>query len=338
MISDSHSIALVTGATGAVGQALIEALRQLGISVRGYGRNRPKISLCQDFVVGDINDRVQLAEAMRGVDCVFHLAALLHINNPTTDMKRLYWETNVDGTRTVCEAASEGGVRRTIVYSTINVYVGSFGMGLLNEATPPNPTNWYAESKLASEKIALSFPGTDVLRLAPVYGRGLKGNYGRYLRLAQRGVIPIVGSGGNRQTLIHAVDVARASIACASRTKISDSAMNLCDLSPYSLNEIAESISRAIKNRPRIVHVPKWAAIGVATLLERGLGLIGKNSPIGPAQIERMCEDVAVDGSALWQELGMAPAVSLVDGWRDAAGELNVIETLESARHCQRAA
>ncbi|MBA4032201.1 MAG: hypothetical protein C0478_15125, partial [Planctomyces sp.] len=91
-------------------------------------------------------------------------------------------------------------------------------------------------------------------------------------------------------------------------------------------------------NHARVVHIPSWLARSGLGAVESAHGIMGRKAPVGRWLVDKMCEDVAVDGSALWRELGMSPAVSLVDGWRDAAGQLNLIETLESARPASRAA
>ncbi|ODA29564.1 NAD-dependent epimerase/dehydratase family protein [Planctopirus hydrillae] len=328
----------ITGASGAVGRQVCLGLRAAGFNVRAIGRSPVGLDIADESVVAPLDDTRALATAMNGAAAVIHLAALLHINNPGSDIKEKYWQVNVAGSRHVCEAASECGVKRVILASTINVYGSAFQQGVVNESTAPCPIDWYSESKLAAEEVGLTFPNVTIWRLAAVLGRGLKGNYRTLLKLARYGVLPCIGDGSNRRTLIHAADLSRLMAADLRADPSTQRLWNVCDSTIYSLNEILASIREATGGRTKILHIPRHVTQGGLGMVEALFRAMRLKAPVGRWLVDKMCEDVAVDGSALWQELGMAPAVSLVDGWRDAAGELNLIETLESARHCQRAA
>ncbi len=123
---------------------------------------------------------------MQGIDAVIHLAALLHIVNPPPSLQPEYERINVGGTATVVEAARQAGVGRMVFFSTIAVYGDSAG-GILTEDSPPRPDSFYAQTKLAAERIVLAAKRADgrplgtVLRLGAVYGSRIKGNYRRLL-------------------------------------------------------------------------------------------------------------------------------------------------------------
>ncbi|MBU1570907.1 MAG: SDR family oxidoreductase, partial [Proteobacteria bacterium] len=88
---------------------------------------------------------------------------------------------NVGGTATLVKAPVEAGVKRLVFFSTIAVYGNSNGQ-ILTEDTPPHPNTFYAETKLAAERIVLDAKRTDgqplgtVLRFAAIYGSRIKGN------------------------------------------------------------------------------------------------------------------------------------------------------------------
>jgi UDP-glucose 4-epimerase len=133
---------------------------------------------------GDVTDKAAVQPAMQGVDAVVHLAALLHIVNPPPELREKYERVNVGGTATVVEAAIKAGVKRVVLFSTIAVYGASDGC-VINEMSPTHPDTFYAQTKLAAEKIILNARGADgqplgtVLRLGAVYGSRIKGNYER---------------------------------------------------------------------------------------------------------------------------------------------------------------
>lgn len=125
---------LIIGGTGSLGSKLIERLYDGKRSdIVCFSRDELKQQKLKNeykhvtYVIGDVRDRASLKQAMRGVDVVFHVAALKHVDvleaNPTEAVK-----TNVEGTINVAEAAIEAGVRHVVFSSTdkavlpINVY------------------------------------------------------------------------------------------------------------------------------------------------------------------------------------------------------------------------
>ena len=113
----------ITGASGRIGGVLAQALaeRDGNHSVRAIGREKRgwAAKLDIEWVKGDILDRESLRAAFAGADVVYHLAALVSIDNDRTGE---IWTTNVVGTRNVIEAALECGVRRLIHFSSIHAY------------------------------------------------------------------------------------------------------------------------------------------------------------------------------------------------------------------------
>lgn len=113
-------LALVTGAAGFLGGALCRTLLAEGWQVRALHRPtsslRPLEGLEFETVTGDLTQPDSIAQAMKGVEVVFHTAALVENNDPG----RLY-TVNVEGTRTVLRAAHEAGVRRVVHTSTVAV-------------------------------------------------------------------------------------------------------------------------------------------------------------------------------------------------------------------------
>ncbi len=112
--------ALVTGSTGLVGANVVEVLNEAGWHVRILRRTTSRLDALEGLVyedaVGDILDKESLLRAMEGVDVVFHVAGAA--DHWRTSRERLY-QVNVDGTRTVVEAALETGVQRLVYTSSI---------------------------------------------------------------------------------------------------------------------------------------------------------------------------------------------------------------------------
>jgi dTDP-glucose 4,6-dehydratase len=158
---------LVTGAGGFIGSHLVEALVERGEDVRAFVRynafNRwGWLDTTEDNVIneidifsGDVRDPNGVREAMRGIDTVYHLAALISIpysyHSPDT-----YVDTNVTGTLNVLQAARDLGTNKVVHTSTSEVY-GSAQFVPITEEHPLQGQSPYAASKIGADQMALSF-------------------------------------------------------------------------------------------------------------------------------------------------------------------------------------
>lgn len=314
--------ALVTGATGAIGLKLVEALVSEGYSVRVLVRRRPAPHTLPDgvdTVVGDIGDRQALIQAVDKMDIVFHLAAKLHLQARGTDasVREDYERVNVDATRDLAEASARASVRRFVYFSTIAVYGPSRPDEILDEASPLRPQSVYAETKMRGERAAMHGPSVVILRLAAVYGRRVKGNYHQLVRGIQRGIFVRVGLGINRRTLVHEHDVTRAAIL-AGENAASGRIYNVTDGDVHKVREIVDAICAALGRRLLPGHLPVAPTRFIVGMIEDALRLTGRSSPIGRDTLDKLVEDVAVSGRNLQTDLGFQPVFDLTAGWREA--------------------
>ncbi|MBM3945814.1 MAG: NAD-dependent epimerase/dehydratase family protein [SAR202 cluster bacterium] len=166
--------ALVTGATGFVGNHVARAVARRGIAVKVLARSNSRYLNMLDpgweTVNGDLRDAASLQNAARGCQVVFHVAALYQFW-PLDE--RPYYETNVLGTRNVLQAALSEGVRR-VVYTSSWVTVGlpRQGKDFADEEDQPRQselTGAYRRTKYLAEREALGFAsrGLDVVVVNP---------------------------------------------------------------------------------------------------------------------------------------------------------------------------
>ena len=145
---------LITGATGFIGNRMVEVLFHAGADVRAYVRKFKNASRIARFSIpmisGDITDRAALNRAMEGCDLVFHLA---HGAAGTDEERR---QATVEGTRAVCEVALAQRVSRLVYTSTISVY-GPTADGPLDETAPRRAQDFYGAAKLEAENIVQEF-------------------------------------------------------------------------------------------------------------------------------------------------------------------------------------
>jgi NAD dependent epimerase/dehydratase len=156
---------LITGADGFIGSHLVEKVVATGARVRalsqynsfnywGWLEDVPCVRQIE-VVNGDIRDAHFCHELTRGIDIVFHLAALIPIPY-SYRAPDSYVDTNVKGTLYLCQAARQHGVSRFIQTSTSEVY-GTAEYVPIDEKHPLKPQSPYSASKIGSDAIALSF-------------------------------------------------------------------------------------------------------------------------------------------------------------------------------------
>ncbi|MCG4662740.1 NAD-dependent 4,6-dehydratase LegB [[Clostridium] innocuum] len=158
---------LVTGADGFIGSHLTERLLEKGYQVRafvyynsfnnwGWLDTLPKQKLEKlEIFSGDIRDPNGVREAMKGIDIVFHLAALIAIpfsyHSPDS-----YVDTNIKGTLNILQAARDLNIERVLVTSTSEVY-GTAQYVPIDEKHPYQGQSPYSATKIGADRIAESF-------------------------------------------------------------------------------------------------------------------------------------------------------------------------------------
>ncbi len=212
--------ALVTGAGGFLGLYLVEKLVARGDRVRAFCRGSyPELDrLGAETVRGDVRDRRAVIEACRGVDAVFHAAALAGIGGPW----RRYFEINTLGTRHVLEGCAAHGVRWLVYTSSPSVtFDGSDQRGV--DESAPYPTRWlahYPHSKALAEQEVLAANGRDglvtcALRPHLIWGPRDRHLIPRLLARARSGRLRRVGDGTNLIDTVYAENAADAHLQAA---------------------------------------------------------------------------------------------------------------------------
>jgi nucleoside-diphosphate-sugar epimerase len=321
---------VVTGAGGAVGPLVVASFAEAGWQVVALTRTVPQAGVLPDGCVvriADLFDDRALDAAMEGADAVVHLAGLLHVLDAPASLTSEYRRVNVDGTVRVVEAARVAGVGRVVLASTIAVY-GPTDNGVVDESSPLHPDTSYAQSKLAAESSVLGAHQVTgescgvVLRLAAVYGARVKGNYDRFVRALARGRFVPIGRGGNRRTLIHERDAARAFVLAAEHPRASGRVFNVTDGETHSVAAIIDAICEALGRRSPRWRVPIASASGAALCAEVLFQAFGRRSPVTRGTIAKYLETVEVSGDAIRRDLGFLAQRDLAQGWREAIVEM----------------
>jgi len=166
-------LAFITGATGFVGSHVARALAEQGADLRLLVRSSSDVrnidGLKADRVTGDLRDAASIERAMSGCDVVFHVAADYRLWVP--DSAQMY-QSNVEGTRAILDAARKNGVRR-VVYTSSVATMGFTADGRpVDENSPVSVHKMighYKRSKYMAEEVAVAAgrSGLDVVIVNP---------------------------------------------------------------------------------------------------------------------------------------------------------------------------
>ena len=262
---------LVTGSEGFIGSHLVERLLDEGCDVRAFvlynsfnslgwidsfsKEKRQKL----DIVLGDVRDSGNVREATKGVDVVFHLAALIGIpysyHSPES-----YVDTNVKGTLNILQNARGNGVKKVLVTSTSEVY-GTALYTPIDEKHPRQGQSPYSATKIAADALAESFHRSfdmpiSIVRPFNTYGP----------RQSARAVIPTIitqllsgrkeirlGNVQPTRDLVYVKDVADGFVEIARSDKAIGEEINIATQKEISIQDLAHKIIQVINPRAKVI-------------------------------------------------------------------------------------
>ena len=260
---------LVTGAGGFIASHLVEALAEQGARVRAFVRytSRGDSGLLADLptalqaqveiAAGDLRDPQAVLEAMKGIDTVLHLGALIAIPYSYVHPYEVA-EVNIMGTLNVLMAAREAGVRRIVHTSTSEVY-GTAQRVPIDEDHPLQGQSPYSASKIGADRLAESFYRSFDL---PVVTLRPFNTYGP--RQSTRAVIPTIitqaltqevvrlGNLAARRDLTYVTDTVAGFLRAAEAAGIEGEEINLGMGEEVTIGELAEEVIRQIGRPVRI--------------------------------------------------------------------------------------
>lgn len=276
--------ALVTGATGQVGQHVVQRLQRDGWAVRALVRDPARAgSLSRASVqlaTGDTLEPTGLFRAARGCDVIFHAAAAI--------TPRGGWEAfnrpNVEGTGNVI-AAAERASARLVHVSSVAVYgpTGRYASGgaLTDEDTAMAPLRddaFYARSKRASEALVMTAHAAGriwatAVRPDVIYGAHDRQFVPRVGRMLRRGVAPLVGGGRTTLAVVQAGNVADGMVRAAAIESAGGRAYNLANDFDVTVAEFFAYAAEGMNVKLRRLPIPRVVA-------QAGVGLAGLVAPL----------------------------------------------------------
>lgn len=243
----------VTGSTGYLGRALVQALRAQNLDVVEYRRSARDVA---DHASARELDLAELAagDVFDGVSIVVHGAWDLRETDP-----ELAWQRNVDGSKQLLEVALASGVRRFIFVSSMSAYFGT--------------KQDYGLMKLAVERSVLEADQI-VVRPGLVYGGGVGGMAGTLAKLARLPIIPVPS--GAQQFTLHIDDFLSAMTTLVTTSEVPSSVIGLAHKSPVPFKNLMQAFAAESGDSATTVVVP-WRAV---LALLRALEALHFSSPV----------------------------------------------------------
>jgi UDP-glucose 4-epimerase len=297
----SAETVVVTGGAGFIGSHLADALLAEGRRVRVVDNfvtgRRLLVPAGAELLEGDVNDVA--AQAVRGADVVYHLAALPSVPRSVKQPLESHRAT-AQGTFAVLAAAEQAGVRRVVVASSSSVY-GDTPTLPKHEGMAPRPLSPYAVAKLCAETYAAHWAGrgkleTVSLRFFNVYGprQDPDSPYAAVIPIFIRGLregkpMPVHGDGGQTRDFTFVGDVVRGLQLAGAAPGVSGRTYNLAGGAPVSVVEMGRALAALLGKEPTF--------------------------DFGPPRAGDIRDSFA-DAGAARRDLGFAAAVPLREGLR----------------------
>lgn len=275
--------ALISGATGFVGRALVAHLEASATRLR--------------FSEDDWLEQLRAAD-FRGAT-IFHLAARVHEEIAGSDES--YIRDNVEKTRALAFAAANGGARRLVFLSSVKVNGEESKLRPFRPGDAPAPEDAYGRSKALAEEALRKIPGLEIaiVRAPLVYGAGVKGNLLSLLRLADTSWPLPFGAIRNRRSFVHVDDLARLLIDCALHPQAAGGTFFAAHWQSVSTPQLVTSIRSHLRRPARLAHISP-------PLLEAAAALAGQRP-----RMRRLTRSLEVDVSDTTAQLGWTAQIGL---------------------------
>lgn len=316
-MTNSSKRVLVTGATGFTGGALARKLTERGDQVVALVRQSSNTealkNLNVELVYGDISDPQAVSQAAKGVDIIYHIAAVYR----TAGHPDSYYESiNINGVQNVIDAAKTHNVGRTVHCSTIGVH-GDIEEIPSNEESPFNPGDIYQRTKLAGEELFAKAMNNGlsgvIFRPGAIYGPGDM----RLLKMfkqIKRGFFPLFGGGHNFYHLSYIDDLCDGIILCGEHPNAVGERFILCSNEYSTMKELSATIAQHLNVKAPTFAPPVGPLMLAAKICEALCKPLGIDPPLHRRRVEFFVKSRAFDNSKARNLLGYSPKISTEEG------------------------
>jgi nucleoside-diphosphate-sugar epimerase len=284
---------LVTGASGAMGSVLVNALCKKGAAVRACVMPNDPFAVriedvCKDIWYGDIADRMSIEGICNNVTTVYHLAAII-LAPHERDFERI----NTEGTRNLVEEAQRAGVGHFIYVSSASIVY-------------PRPTP-YSLSKIKAEALVKnSGLNYTIIRPTLVYGPSGGMEFDKYLDYLKKfPVVPFIGNGQALKRPVFVEDIIDGLTAVNGSKKSYGKIYNFSGGEAVSMVDFSRLCLKLLgKPKKPFVHLPVWMCRFIARIMR----LFMNDPPLKWQTIAGIIQDANLDPGPAMNDLGYHPA------------------------------
>ncbi|WP_312473409.1 NAD(P)-dependent oxidoreductase [Neobacillus sp.] len=315
--------ALVTGATGFLGQKLALRLVSMGYEVTGIGRNTAIGETLKKhgvhFVPCSLEDKTKIAELCKEQHFVFHCGAL----SSPWGKYRDFFHSNVIGTQNMIEGCKRADVNRLIHVSTPSLYF-NFDERLDVKEYDPLPkafVNHYAKTKhLAELEMDKAFQeGLPTITIRPraLFGPGDNAILPRLIKVCEKGFFPKVGTGSVQVDITYVENVVDALLLCMhSEEKTLGQKYNITNGVRINLYDVIEQVMVMLGKSFKYKNISFERAFTIAKYLERFslLFLAGKEPVLTRYSVSVLAKSQTLNIEKAKNELGYTPRITIEEG------------------------
>ena len=288
----------ITGANGFIGKSLCRALVKSDITIKGFVRSINESMKYKDIEyvpVGDISSKINWLDKLNGYECIIHCAGRSHVMNDR-DETDLYKRVNFEATKELAEQAAKAGVSRFIFLSSIKVNGESeskndknlINTKIFTSFDLPNPQDLYSISKFQAEKALWEVSAKTglqivILRIPLVYGKGVKGNLSRLIKLVNSGIPLPFSLLNNQRSLIGIDNLVDILIRCIDHKDATGKTLMVSDDEDISTPNLLRLIGSAMGRPVRLFPIPISVLKIFSRIFRRELEM---NRLIGSLQID----------------------------------------------------
>lgn len=316
----------ITGIGGFIGLRMAQRATDMGWQVSGVDISEAAVARARaigaEAHIGDVTDADSLRPAFEGADWIFHTAAVVQEDGP----RELYERINNGGTDTVCRAARACSVPRLVHLSSIMVYGFDYPPNVAEDGPFDGSANLYNETKLSSERIALSHNAPDqgfgviVIRPGDVYGLGSIPWVQRPLDAIKAGQFVLPDGGRGVINHVH-VDNLIDGVLLAVQHDACGQAFNITDDAATPGREYFGHLLRML-GRSRVPTAPAWA-LSAGLRLAWAVGpQLGITPPMQAAALRFLTRQNKIACDRARQMLGYRPKLTLEQGMERLESEL----------------
>ncbi len=328
-------VCLVTGAAGFLGRNLVQRLLDEGIAVRALVRKTPLRIVNENLqcTPGDVSNVDDVVQACRGVDTVFHTAALVSLLGGSA-MRKSYrddaWRVNVTGTANVIDACVSAKVKRLIYTSSVDVCFEGKPLPNMNESLPyaQHCKSVYAETKVAAEKLVLEANGrsglaTCAIRPDGIYGAEPNEMIDRFVEQLSAGNLAArIGPNSALQDNSHVTNLVDGHMLAAQHLVADGVACGqayfIADDEPMNTFEFFRPLIEGLGHRFPQREVPAWLVKPLTHAWQAAHFIFGVPRPmLSPHELDKICVTHYASIDKARNELGYTPKKSVAEAMRE---------------------